>query len=412
VKPGEIRLGLDRVRKVLAALGHPETAFASVLIGGTNGKGSVASLVEGALRAAGHRTGLFTSPHLVDETERVRVNGRRIGRDDLRRLERRARLRSRRARVPLTEFEVQTLAAFLYFRERRVEIAVVEVGLGGRLDATNALPAPEATVTASIGRDHLEFLGPTLRHVLREKLGICRPGVPHVIAVPPSLEREARTFCRNNLTPAFFLGRDFHGVPRGVDWRRRRQNIAVRPGRGVVTVHLLGPHQAGNAALAAAVCRALARRGWRLDDDAVRRGFAAARWPGRFDVSRRGTTDVILDGAHNPDAARVLARAYGASPWGRRRAAVIFSCLKDKDARAIARALAPLAARVYTVPLSTARGRDADDLAALWPRRVKATPCRGLAEAWSRARVKGPVIVTGSLYLVGDALRLFGKEPA
>jgi dihydrofolate synthase/folylpolyglutamate synthase len=258
----------------------------------------------------------------------------------------------------------------------------------------------------------LTFLGPTLRHVLREKLGICRPGVPHFISVPPALEAEARAYCRENLVPAFFLGREIRGAARGA--QDRRQTVAVRLPDGTslgVAAPLLGPHQAGNAALAAGLCRALARRGWRLDEKHLRRGFAAARWPGRFDVFRAGGTTVILDGAHNPDAARVLARAYRASAWGKKKAAVIFACLKDKDARAIARALAPLAARVFTVPLKTARGRGATELSALWPRRIPAVACASFAEAWARARRQGPVLVTGSLYLVGDSLRFFGKEP-
>jgi dihydrofolate synthase / folylpolyglutamate synthase len=413
-----IRLGLDRVHRMLELLGHPEHSFASVLIAGTNGKGSVSCLVESVLRRSGYSTGLFTSPHLKDVYERVRVQGRSIPPSAWARLSGRVQRLSRRHRVPLTEFEAHTLIAFAYFSEQGVDIAVVEVGLGGRLDATNALPAPEVTVVTSIGHDHLDWLGPTLRHVLQEKLGICRLGTPHVQSVPPRLEALSRRFCRDRLVPAFCLRRDFFVEARGTDWRRPSQSVDVRLPHGSrlrLTVPFLGRHQRDNAALAAAACDALRQRGWRISESALRAGMAGARWPGRFQVVRplgRKGPVVILDGAHNVEAAQSLAAAYEASPWSRGTATLIFGCLKDKDASGMIKELSPLVHRALTVPLETPRTRDPKTLAEMWSAYAPAQPCGSLEEAWRLARGERPktVLITGSLYLIGEALKKFGGK--
>jgi dihydrofolate synthase / folylpolyglutamate synthase len=413
-----IQLGLHRVRRALEALGHPEREFASIIVAGTNGKGSVSAFLDSVLRRAGRRAGLFTSPHLVSERERVRVDGRKISAADWKRLTRRVAAAASRARVFLTEFETHALAAFCYFREKNIDIAVAEVGLGGRLDAVNALPAPEATVIASIGHDHLDWLGPTLRHVLAEKLGVCRPGAPLVQSLPPALEEQSRLFCRDLSVPTRTLGRDFFLSSPRTDWKRLVQTFDLALPEAVyknLRIGLLGRHQSANAALAAAVWRILNDSGWRLPEMALRRGLAEARWPGRFQIlRRRGEPDVILDGAHNAQGAASLAAAYLQSPWGGRTATLIFSCLKDKDAAAVVEALRPLAHRVLTVPLPSSRSRRPEDLRALWSAGTPAEACAGFAEAWRAARRDplSPVVVTGSLYLVGEALKFFRRPPA
>jgi len=396
-----IRPGLSRVRAALGRLGHPEESFAAVLVAGTNGKGSVAALLDSALRAAGHRTGLYTSPHLVSREERARVDGRRISRSAWIRLARRARAAQR----GLTEFELQTLVAFLWFAEAAVDIAVLEVGLGGRWDATNAYPAPEVAVITSIGHDHREWLGPTLRHIYREKREIARPGTPLIQNVPRSLRAESRRWAAATGVPTETLGVDFRwtsgrSTPRG--------EMFVAAPRTAVRVPFRGRHQRDNALIAWRTLEALRRRGWRMPGAAVRRGFSRARWPGRFDVIRR-RPPVVVDGAHNIEAAEVLARAWR-DAYGQQRAAIVFGCLRDKDAPAMVRALAPVAARVVAVGLPTPRARPAADLAALWSRRVPAETASGFADAWMRVR-NGPVLVTGSLYLAGDALKFFRRLP-
>lgn len=404
--PG-IRLGLERVRRVLAALGHPEEEFASILLAGTNGKGSVSAMLESALRAAGHRTGLYTSPHLISPTERVRVNGRPIPAAAQGALLRRVFSAARRCKTRLTEFEAQTLAAFLYFAQRRVDIAVVEVGLGGRLDATNALPAPEATVITSIGHDHQAWLGSTLREIYHEKAGVVRPDAIHVEAVPRTLARSGTPFHAQNPSVKR-LGEAITVKPVRTDWRNGRQHFDVLVDGAryrKLRIGLMGAHQLENAALAVAVLHGLKRRGWRLPDAALRSGLAAARWSGRFQIVR-GKPPVILDGAHNPEGMTTLTTSYAMSPWKDRAATVIFGCLKDKDAEGLARILSPWAQRVLTVDLPTERARRASELRDIWAPRAPATACGSFNEAWALARQDGsPVLVTGSLYLVGEALK-------
>ncbi|HRY30709.1 MAG TPA: folylpolyglutamate synthase/dihydrofolate synthase family protein, partial [Elusimicrobiota bacterium] len=365
-----IRLGLERLRPVLTRLSHPEDDFASLLIAGTNGKGSVAALLENVLRTAGYRTGLYTSPHLVSPAERVRVNGTNIAGAEWKRLLRQVADAAGRSRQELTEFESQTLAAYLHFQNEKVDIAVVEVGLGGRLDATNTLPAPEATVITSIGHDHLSWLGPTLRDVLHEKMGILRHGVPHFQSLPPSLDP------RSSVGPALSstLNRDILVKGKHVDWVNRMQVFSVSLPHGTyknLKIHLLGRHQLNNAALAVAVLDSLKRRGWNISDSHLRRGLLRASWPGRFQVFNArpgGRPRTLLDGAHNPEAMDSLAAAYRASPWGKESATLIFGCLKDKDANGLIERLRPLVRRVFTVPLPTTRSRSARTLARMWSR--------------------------------------------
>lgn len=386
----------------MGRLGHPEESFAAVLVAGTNGKGSVAALLESALRVAGHRTGLYTSPHLVSCEERVRIDGRKIPAPSWTRLSRRARA----AHPGLTEFELQTLIAFLWFAEAAVEIAVLEAGLGGRWDATNATPAPEAAVITSIGHDHREWLGPTLRHIYREKREIARPGTPLIQNVPRFLRAESRRWAASAGVPVETLGVDFQWI----SGRTTDGGEAFVPAPGVppVRVPFRGRHQRDNALIAWRTLDVLRRRGWRIPDAAARRGFARARWPGRFDVIRR-RPPVVVDGAHNVEASEALARAWR-DAHGRTRAAIVFGCLRDKDVGAMARALAPVAERVVAVDLSTPRARPAAESAAAWPRRVPVETAAGFADAWTRVK-NGPVLVTGSLYLAGDALNHFRRRP-
>jgi len=404
----DIRLGLDRVRRALAFLGAPENAFASVLIAGTNGKGSVSALVESAARTAGLVTGHFTSPHLLDVRERVRVGGDKIPEPDWNRLS--DVIDGLPSRLGLTEFERQTLLAFLFFAEKKVELAVVETGLGGRLDAANVLPAPEACVIASIGHDHREWLGSTPGKIYFEKRGIARPGVPLVQAPPRSLWLAGDRDLTDRAVPCWTLGREIRLFLRGTDWIRRRQRLDVfLPGARYndLEIGLLGDHQARNAALAASVCVLLNRCGWPLTESAVRRGFARARWPGRFQlIAEKGRPDVILDGAHNAEAVEALVKVYRSSPWARRKAVLIFGCLKDKDASSMAGRLLPLIRRVVLCPLPSLRARLPTSLRSLW--RGKDVQTAGSAEEALRLASSdgGPVLTAGSLYLAGEIMRV------
>jgi dihydrofolate synthase / folylpolyglutamate synthase len=276
----------------------------------------------------------------------------------------------------------------------------------------NALPAPEATVIASIGRDHADWLGSSLRDIYFEKRGVARPGVPMVQSAPRALWPDGDRQYRAAAVPAWTLDREIRVRTRRVDWKAGAQTIDVEmPGadyRGV-RVPFLGGHQARNAALALALCHHLRRRGWPFREAAVREGFSRARWPGRFEVVP-GRPPVILDGAHNVDAARVLAETLKASPWGRSPVTLVFGCLKDKDAAGMVRVLKPLVRRVILLPLPSERSRSPAELKPLWRGR-ETLVCGTAAEAFRRAAGwKDAVVATGSLYLVGEAIKVFRRK--
>lgn len=378
-----MRPGLDGMRALLAALGNPERGLAMVHVGGTNGKGSTAAMIEAALRASGRRTGLYTSPHLVRFTERIRVGGDEIGRDEAAALVGRAL----DAGGEHTFFEIATAAAFLAFAAHAVDVAVVEVGLGGRLDATNVIERPLVTVVTGVARDHTEVLGDSLAAIAREKAGIWKPGVPAVAACDDAaaravLEAEAARVG----APLSLYGRDFDAG-------------------GLPPLALAGPHQARNAALARRAL-ALLPPSLRPGDAAVARGFADVRWPGRLEWL---APDVLVDAAHNEEGARALGAALPALV-GARPVTLVVGMVADKDARAILGALGPHAARVVATTPPSPRALPAAALAALWP---GAEAIADVAAALASARAGGGVtVVAGSLFLVGEARRLVTGEPS
>ena len=366
-----IRFGLDRVRAALAAAGHPERTFRAVHVAGTNGKGSTAAMTEAILRAAGVRTGLYTSPHLCRLTERFRVGGVEVSRDALvPHLE-----AALAAAGPLTFFEAVTVAAFRLFARAGVEIAVVEVGLGGRLDATNVVEAPLATVVTSIDRDHQAMLGDSLEAIAREKVAICKPGAPALLAAasPEILELLAEEARARGARPVLRLGYE----------------LAELPG----SAPLAGAHQARNAALAVAAARC-ARPG--LTDEAVARGLSLVRWPGRLEHLVRGGQVYLLDVAHNAEGARALAAALAAAPRPR---VLVFGVAADKDARAMLAALRPA---VDDVIFTRGRSERLVDPATLVTH-AHGRICHAVAEALAAAVAPGgTVVIAGSCYLVGE----------
>lgn len=415
VFPKIIRPGLERVRRALDLLGHPEEAFASVLVGGTNGKGSVSAMIESGLRCAGVHTGLYTSPHLVNVRERTRIGGTAVVPAVWHRATARVARMAQKHRLSLTEFEAQTMAAFLVFEGAGVELAVLEVGLGGRLDAVNAVASPELSVITSIGLDHTAWLGPTLRHIYLEKRGIARTGTLLLQDLPPSLHAEARRFAGESGVPSWTLGKEIRFdsvVKRKGKNFGQRMRVRVPDGNYAnVFVPFWGAHQARNGALAVATLHVLRRRGWRISESAIENGVAQARWPGRFDIVQRNPL-VVLDGAHNPAAARALAEAWKSSPWGHQRVTLIFSCLKDKDVHGIAAALWPIAHRVIVTELASDRARPLEELAAVWRERLPTETATHFRDAWKKVLMdkKSPVLVAGSLYLVGDAMKFFRRK--
>lgn len=374
-----VALGLERVRDALARLGAPQRAFVSVQIAGTNGKGSTAAMAEAVLRAAGWRTGLFTSPHLCRFTERVRIGGVEIDGDDLAALDPAVEATG----VPLTYFEVSTVLALLAMRAAGVEIAVLETGLGGRLDAVTAVDRVAATAITSIGLDHTDLLGPTLRDVAREKAGIARPGVPLYLGdVPADADEEIARVAAAAGAPMHRLGEPPPAAP---------------------VPALAGEHQRRNAVAAVALARAAAAAAGRpLPEAAIAAGLASVRWPGRLE---RIAPDVLLDGAHNVEGARALVAAL---PERRPRALVV-SIVRGKDAPGILAALAPAFDRVIATRSRNERALPAEELAALVP---GATAVADPAAALAAARAGGGLaVVAGSLFLVGELRAIVRGEP-
>ena len=382
--PLGMRLGLDAMRAACTVAEHPERAFQVAHVAGTNGKGSTCAMVESMARAAGKKTGLYTSPHLCRFAERIRIDGAPITDEEL------ASVLERALAIgpDLSFFETATLAAFLAFRDHAVDLAVIEVGIGGRLDATNVVPPPRVSAITRVAFDHMDRLGNTLEEIAREKAGIAKSGVPIVLGpMAPEVRAAALDVALAAGALPIVLGDDPDAVT-----------------RDAIEMGLRGAYQHDNARIASRIARELG-----INDAARREGLAATRWPGRFEHIEvtsgplRGTW--ILDGAHNPDGARSLVHALGepAAAGGATPGAIVFGALADKAWASMLDVLAALPCpRIYVAP----RGRAATDpslLAGHAPGHVAASLPEALAHA--RRVVKGgaPVVVCGSLYLVGEA---------
>jgi len=412
-----IHLGLHRIRAVMRALGDPHRAPATLHVAGTNGKGSVAAMAESILRQAGLRTGLYTSPHLAEVRERIRISGRKVGparfaslMTDVGRVE--ARLLARGALdVPLTFFELVTACAFLAFAEAGVEAAVVEVGLGGRLDATNIV-RPRVCAITTISYDHQSLLGDSLAEIAREKAGIVKRAVPVVTScrARPAL-RVLRARARALGAPLLEIDRSCRTRLRGERDGRYRFDLETpaRAYRGLRPA-LRGEHQVRNAAVAiAAVERfdaACARPA------VVRRGLALAAWPGRID-EYRARRRTLVDGAHNPEAVEALRRYLE-----HRRVAeihLVFGAMRDKEIGKMGALLFPLARTIHLAPLAGPRAATATEIAARTPRfadriRLHTSARAALEAAWRACPRRGMVVVTGSLYLAGALLKVVRNE--
>jgi len=404
-----IKLGLERARDLLVRLGEPQRRFPAVLVAGTNGKGSTSALLAAMARAAGYRTGLYTSPHLESVEERLRIDGQAIepGRlgallADL------VGLAERETGSPPTYFEAVTLAAFRWFAEAQVDLAVVEVGLGGRLDATN-LVDPVLSLITPIGFDHREFLGDTLAAIAREKAGILRPGRPALAWIEDAEPAESvQTVAGEVGADLRFASREVRieaVEPRG--WEGQRVRLATPAGKHGLEMALLGDHQAKNLGLAVRAAEALAAAGFgRLDAGAITAGAAACRWPGRLEpVEVPGGRRVLLDAAHNLDGAAVLARflahflAHLERPVD-----LLFGVLADKDYREMLDLLAPRARNLVLTRPASPRAKDPAELLPLLAGRdgvaVEPDPGRALDRALA---LDGEVLVVcGSIFLVGE----------
>lgn len=411
---GGIRWGLERTRRLLAGVGDPHLQYPTIHIGGTNGKGSVAAMTEAVLRRGGARTGLYTSPHLVDFRERIQIGGRPIGEGPL--------LDAARTLWPAIEaeapsfFEATTVIAFLALARANVDVVVTEVGMGGRLDATNVV-APEVTAVTNVARDHAQYLGGDLPTIAAEKAGIVKPGVPLVTAeTDPGVLAVLRERCSAAGAPLHVLA-----TPAArVDRRGTAVDLDTGWGRLALRVPLAGRHQASNLAVAVRVLELLPE-GLRPDRVSVVEGLAATRWPGRLQVERIGDADWVLDVAHNAAGVESLLAALPDLRPARPLVALI-GVLGDKDWDRMLPPLLAIADEViFAEPPSAPAERRWDPEAVLDAvgadgRGRVVRPFRAAVAEATAAGAGGTILCTGSVHTVGDALlelgiAPFGEEP-
>lgn len=405
-----IKLGLGNVRRLLTRLGDPQEAFASVHVAGSSGKGSVCALLDAVLRRAGHRVGLFTSPHLVRFNERIRVDGEEIPDADVVRLTEALRphaeaLRDQDPASQPTFFEFTTALAFRHFQEQAVDLAVLEVGMGGRLDATNVV-RPEVAVITRIEKEHTRYLGRTVPRIAREKAGILKGEVPAWTVEQPALAViEAR--CEEVGAPLRVVGRDLHVERLGGDLSGQDIRLTFDGGASrTYRLGLLGTYQAENAALARGALQTLREEGWGVPETAVRQGLRAARWPARLEIVSP-FPPVILDVTHTPEGAARTAESLR-ELFPETGFVVVVGVLEDKDLEGIVQPLLPLMRELIltapesdkALPAEAAAAR----LAGLAKGKVVAPVAKAFQAAVEEAGPRDAILITGSLYTGGEAL--------
>lgn len=413
-----IKLALSNSLVLMALMGDPHRKFRSVHVAGTNGKGSTSAFIASMLQAAGYRVGLYTSPHLVSFTERIRINAVLITEAKVVELAGRVRDIAQKAEGPdgavafsPTFFEVATAIAFTYFAEEGVDIAVIEVGMGGRLDSTNVI-TPLVSVITNIELEHTEFLGTTLTQIAGEKAGVIKQGVP---VVTGAMQQEVITVIEQEAAArkavVYRLSKDFMQLPIASLQASIFDYRGIKASYEKVRINMLGKFQVENACLALATIECLRNAGIIVDEAAVRRGLEQARWEGRLELVAH-KPDIYLDGAHNPASAQKLAATLLEMKPAYRRTVLIIGILQDKDSHGIIAALAPLADHVIVTKPQYSRAMGVRTLASEIRKlhgSVETAETVGEAIAMAVEKVSSDdlVLITGSLYVVGDARAVF-----
>lgn len=404
----ETRLGLDRTRQLLNALGDPQKHLKFIHVAGTNGKGSACAMLDSILRQAGYTTGLYTSPYICRFNERMQVNGESISDELLAQLTACVKPIADAMNDHPSQFELVTAIAMLYFRHMGCDIVVLEVGLGGELDSTNVIGCPEAAVLMNIGLEHTEYLGSTLAEIAAAKAGIIKPGC-RVVCYPNTAEVENvfEERCASlgaELHKADFSSIELHST--GLDGQEFSHSLL----KGL-KLPLLGVHQLKNAAVVLKTVEVLNESGWRIPEEAVRTGLEKTVWPARFEILSRDPL-FIVDGAHNPQCAEALADNLRLL-FKDRKLVIIIGVLADKDYDSMLNCLTPFAKRFVCITPDSPRALGAADLAAhLRSKGFEAQACVGVPEAIKQALDVcdgAPVLACGSLYMAGDVKNHFPK---
>lgn len=405
------RLGLSRMHALLARLGDPHKQLKYVHVAGTNGKGSVCALSASILSAAGYKTGLYTSPYINRFHERVQTGGVPIGDAALAELTRRVRREAEQLEDHPTEFELITALGFLYFAQEGCDIVVLEVGLGGRLDATNVIPPPEVAVITPISLDHTRELGDTVEKIAAEKAGIIKRGC-RVVSSPqaPGVAEVLREVCATQgVLIGFLEPGDVRILHRDIEGTR----FAYK-GRENLEISLLGTFQPQNAAVVLEVMDVLGALGWNIPPNALQRGLAQARWPARFEVLQREPW-FIVDGGHNPQCVDALMDNLSTYFPGKK-VTFITGVMADKDFEAMFGKIIPVAKRIFTVTPANPRALSAQALADYFLARgvVEVIPCKGVEqgvrEALAREEKEGVICAFGSFYMAGTIRAMLGAK--
>lgn len=401
--------GLTRISELLARLGNPQRQLKFVHIAGTNGKGSCAAMTASVLKAAGYRTGLFTSPYLSRFNERMQINGVEIDNAALVDIVTAVRPQAEAMDEHPTEFELMTAAALLWFAREHCEIVVLEVGLGGRLDATNAIDAPEACVVMNIGLDHTAVLGDTVEQIAAEKAGIIKKGCEVVLYQQSERVSEVIRRRCEEVGAALHIA-DFSQL--AVEFDSLEGQVFTYRG-APYAISLLGANQRRNAAVVIELVDVLRRRGWRIEPEDVEHGLYAAAWPARFELVSESPA-FIVDGGHNPQCVETtVENLQNYFPDTRR--VLLLGILRDKDYESMARILSPVGDAFVCVTPASERALSASELAALFERTGKPvavgdTIRDGVTQAIAWAGEDGMVCAVGSLYMAGEIRGCFGLE--
>ena len=400
------RFGLERTVELLDRLGNPERELKFIHVTGSNGKGSTCAMLASILRQAGYKTGLYTSPYIQEFRERIQINGEYISAEDLAELTEQVRDLAEAMEDHPSQFELVTALAIEYFRRQRCDIVVLEVGMGGALDATNAIPAPEAAVITNIGLEHTEYLGDTLEKIAAVKSGIIKPGCSAVCYDGEKVVTEVvRAVCREKNVPLKCV--DFSELEL-IEQSLEGQRFTYRGAEYFIP--LLGRHQMYNTATVLDTVEALRARGWNIPDKCVHIGLRLTVWPARFEVLRRDPL-CILDGGHNPQCAQALTASLDELLPGRK-AVFLMGILSDKDYSQVVEIILPYASEFFTLTPLNPRALSAEDLAVELTRRgAAATACaevdEGIDKAIAAAGKDGLVVIFGSLYLAGAVRTAF-----
>jgi dihydrofolate synthase / folylpolyglutamate synthase len=400
----KMHFGLGAITKLLACLGNPQDSYKTILIAGTNGKGSTAAMIYSILCSAGYKVGLYTSPHLVDVRERIVVNGKKIALNEFNRT---IACVKNKIEQPVTYFEFLTAVAFVYFQNRKIDIAVLEIGLGGRLDATNVC-RPIVSVITNIAFDHTAYLGNTLESITCEKAGIIKKkGVCVTAAKQKKVLEILENLCRRRRAKFYCLGRD-------IRIKKQKDDSTAYEGlyRNVknLKITLKGDHQLPNAALALAAIELCEKKGFVVDDKAIYTGLKNTHWEGRMEILHDRPL-FLLDGAHNPAGIDVLCRSLK-KDFSFQRLILIFGVLVDKDYRRMLQKIAPLASIIIVTQIKTARAVPVNDIMEAVQKMgytaiITEDVNQAIKQALNMARKQDLICATGSFYLAGEVKQAF-----